>query len=114
MATTPLQPIVFNKGLTTDWVDLYTVPANKKGIGIDAVVLNNYTSTSQSYSIRLIQNGTPNDLNEIITEVNIRAKDNNLAPAMIGQALLTGGIIQAKASLANSININITATIIDQ
>lgn len=114
MATTPLQPIVFNKGLTTDWVDLYTVPANKKGIGIDAVVLNNYTSTSQSYSIRLIQNGTPNDLNEIITEVNIRAKDNNLAPAMIGQALLTGGIIQAKASSANSININITATIIDQ
>lgn len=114
MATTPLQPIVFNRGLTTSWTDLYTVPSGKKGIGIDAVVLNNYTTLSQSYSIRLIQNGTPNNLNEIITEVNIRAKDNNLAPAMIGQALVTGGIIQAKASLTDSININITATIIDQ
>ncbi len=113
MATTPLQPIVFNKGLTTDWVDLYTVPTGKKGIGIDAVVLNNYTATSRHYSIRLIQNGTPNDLNEIISGVNIRAKDNNLAPAMIGQALITGGIIQGKAEANDSININITATIID-
>lgn len=114
MATTPLQPIVFNRGLTTAWVDLYTVPTGKKGIGIDAAVLNNYSTANQTYSIRLIQNGTPNDLNEIISEVNIRAKGNNLAPAMIGQALVTGGIIQAKASADSSININITATIIDQ
>lgn len=113
MATTPLQPIVFNRGLTTDWVTLYTVPTGKKGIGIDAVVLNNYTIVSQNFSIRLIQNGTPNDLNEIISEVNVRSKANNLAPAMIGQALVTGGIIQAKASANNAININITATIID-
>lgn len=114
MATTPLQPIVFNKSLTTDWVTLYTVPETKKGAGIDAVVLNNYTMTSQSYSIRLVQTGTPGDLNEVISEVSIRAKDNNLAPAMIGQALVKGGIIQAKASANDSININITATIIDQ
>ena len=113
MATTPLTPIVFNKGLTTDWTQLYEVPTGKKGVGIDAVVLNNYTTTSQTYSVRLIQAGIPGDLNEIITEVNIRAKNNNLAPAMIGQALVTGGIIQAKASANNSVNINITATIID-
>lgn len=113
MATTPLQPIVFNRGLTTDFIDIYTVPANKAGVGIDAVVLNNYSTTSRTYTIRLIQNGVSSELNEIITEENIRAKDNNLAPAMIGQALTTGGIIQAKASAADSININITATIID-
>ena len=113
MATSPLQPIVFNQGLTTAWTTLYTVPADKSGIGIDAVVLNNYTTTSRNFSIRLIQNGTPNDLNEVISEVNVRAKSNNLAPAMIGQALVTGGIIQAKASANDSININITATIID-
>jgi len=113
MATTPLQPIVFNRGLTTDWIDIYTVPSSKLGIGIDSVVLNNYSGLSQAYSIRLIQNGTPGDLNLVIKEENIRAGDNNLAPAIIGQALVTGGIIQAKASLADSININITATIID-
>lgn len=113
MATTPLQPIVFNKGLTTNYTQIYIVPTDKKGIGIDAVVLNNYTDTSQDFSIRLVQNGTPGDLNEVITEVNVRAKSNNLAPAMIGQALVTGGIIQAKASANSSININITATIID-
>ena len=113
MATTPLTPIVFGKGLTTVWVPIYEVPVGKKGIGIDAVVLNNYTTTSQSFSIRLLQAGTSTDLNEIITEVNIRAKDNNLAPAMIGQALVTGGIIYAKASANNSINIQITATVID-
>ena len=113
MATSPLQPIVFNQGLTTAWSTLYTVPADKGGIGIDAVVLNNYTATSQDFSIRLVQSGTPNDLNEVISQSNIRAKSNSLAPAMIGQALVTGGIIQAKASADSSININITATIID-
>ena len=113
MATSPLQPIVSGVNLTTSWVNIYTVPANKKGIGIDAVVLNNYTVTSQSFCIRLLQAGVSTELNEIITEVNIRAKDNNLAPAMIGQALVTGGIIYAKASANNSINIQITATIID-
>lgn len=113
MATTPLTPLVFNRGLTTSWVTVYTVPTDKQGAGIDAVVVNNYTATSQSFSIRLIQNGTPNDLNEVITEVNVRAKSNNLAPAMIGQALTTGGTIQAKASAASSININITGTVVD-
>ena len=113
MATTPLQPIVSGISLTTAWVDIYEVPITKQGIGIDAVVLNNYTVTSQSFSIRLLQSGVTSELNEVITDVNIRAKDNNLAPAMIGQALITGGVIQAKASTNDSININITATIID-
>jgi hypothetical protein len=113
MATSPLTPIVSGKGLTNEWVDLYDVPTGKLGAGIDAVVLNNYTATSQSFSIRLLQSGVATDLNEIITDSNIRAFDNNLAPAMIGQALVTGGIIQAKASANDSINIQITATIID-
>ena len=113
MATSPLTPIVSGKGLTTTWVPLYEVPVGKKGVGIDAVVLNNYTATSQSFSIRLLQSGVATNLNEIITDSNIRAFDNNLAPAMIGQSLVTGGIIQAKASANDSINIQITATIID-
>jgi len=113
MATTPLTPIVYGKGLTTAWVDIYTVPAGKGGVGIDAVVLNNYTATKQSFSIRLVQAGAATELNEIITDVTIRSFDNNLAQAIIGQALVTGGKIQAKASANDSINIQITATVID-
>ena len=113
MATTPLTPIVFNRGLTTAWTTIYTVPEDKKGIGIDAVVINNYTATSQTYSIRIVQNGSPTDLNEIITDENVRAESNSLAPAMIGQGLITGGIIQAQASALDSLNINITATVVD-
>jgi len=113
MATTPLTPIVFNKGLSTDWTTLYTVPTGKQGIGIDAVVFNNHTTTKQTFSVRLIQTGTPNDLNEVISLKNVRANGNDLAPAMIGQALVTGGIIQAKASANDSINVNITATVVD-
>ncbi|GAG48558.1 unnamed protein product, partial [marine sediment metagenome] len=100
-------------GIGAAWETIYTVPVGKKGIGIDAVVINNYTATSQSYSIRLVQSGTPTDLNEIITSVNVRASSNNLAPAMVGQALTIGGEIQAMASAADSLNINITATVID-
>lgn len=113
MPTTPLTPIVFNRGLDAEWTTIYTVPINKKGVGIDAVVINNYTSTSQNFSVRLVQSGASSELNEVITEVNVRAKSNDLAPAMIGQAISTSGYIQAKASAANSLNINITATVVD-
>ena len=112
MATLPLQPIVFGKGLTTSFQTIYTVPS-KVRIGIDAVVLNNYTDTTETYTMRLLQSGASTELNEIITSENIRAFDNNLAPAMIGQALTAGGTIEAKASANNTINIQITATIVD-
>ena len=113
MATTPLQPIVSGVSLTTAFQNLYIVPTGKAGIGIDAAVFNNYSASTANYTIRLIQSGASSELNEIITEKNIRSLSNDLAPAMIGQALVTGGIIQAKASANNSVNVNITATIID-
>lgn len=111
MSTKPLQPIVSNFGLTTAWSTLYTVPDTAETIGIDAVVLNNYTATSQTFSIRLVQTGVPSDLNEVITNENLRSESYSLAPAIIGQALVTGGLIQAKSSDNDSINVNITATI---
>jgi hypothetical protein len=112
MATRPLTPIVFGGDLTIEWQDIYTVEDGDEGIGIDAAVFNNYSTTTATFSIRLVQVGAAGVLNEIITEKNIRAKSNDLAPAMIGQALVTGGIIQAKASADNSISVNITATIV--
>ena len=112
MATTPLTPIVFGGNLTTAWQNIYTVPTDKDGIGIDAAVFNNYSTSTATYSIRLVQAGSATNLNEVITEKNVRAKANDLAPAIIGQALVTGGIIQAKASANDSINANITATVV--
>lgn len=113
MATSPLQPIVSAFDLTTVYQDIYTVPADKAGIGIDAVVFSNYTANNVKYSVRLIQSGSPTDLNEIIKDKIIRGNGNDLAQSMIGQALVTGGVIQAKASVNNAININITATVIN-
>ena len=112
MATTPLQPIVFNKGLSTSWADLYTVPSSLDRIGIDAVVFNNYSDNTATYSVRIIQVGTPGDLNEIITDKDLRRTSNDLASSMIGQAIVKGGIIQAKASVNSAINVNITATLV--
>lgn len=113
MATTPLQPIVSGVSLTTDFQDIYIVPSSLDGAGIDSAVFNNYSASSVDYTVRLIQSGASSELNEIITSKDIRAFKNDLAPAMIGQALVIGGIIQAKASANNSINVNITATLIN-
>lgn len=114
MATTPLQPIVFGGDLTTVYQDIYTVPTGTKSVGIDAVVLNNYSANSQTYSVRLLQVGAATDLNEIISEKNIRAQSNDLAPSMIGQGLVSGAKIQVKASANNSINMQVTATVITE
>lgn len=113
MATSPLQPIVKAFDVTTVYQDAFIVPSDKLGIGIDAVVFNNYSTSSVTFSVRLVQSGTATVLNEVITEEPIRAKDNNLAPAMIGQALIKDGIIQVKASANNSVSLDVTATIID-
>ena len=112
MATKPLTPIVFGGNLTTAWQTIYEVPTTNDGIGIDAAVFNNYSSSTANYSIRLVQAGVATELNEVITEKGVRAKSNDLAPAIIGQALVKGGTIQAKASANNAINANITATIV--
>ncbi len=113
MATTPLTPIVSAFDLTVNWQDLFEVPTNVINLGIDAAVFNNYSAGSTEFSVRLVQSGTATNLNEIITNEPIRAGGNDLAPSMIGQALVSGGVIQAKANANNSVSVvNITATLI--
>jgi hypothetical protein len=113
MATTPLTPIVSAFNLTTSWQELYEVKTPTSRVSIDAVVFNNYSNSKATFSVRLVQNGTASDLNEIITEKDIRAGNNDLAPAMIGQAIVLGGVIQAKSNANNAVNVNITATVIN-
>ena len=113
MATTPLQPIVSGFQLTTSYQNIYTVATGKSGVGIDAAVFNNYSVNKVDYSVRLLQFGTASVLNEVITEKGIRSKSNDLASAIIGQSLVSGGTIQAKASANDAVSVNITATIID-
>jgi hypothetical protein len=110
MATTPLTPIVSAFDLTTSWQTLYTVSGTTKRIGIDAAVFNNYSANNITFSVRLVQSGTATDLNEVITDKNIRAGGNDLAPAMIGQSVTLRGTIHAKASANSSVSVIITAT----
>ena len=112
MSTSPLTPIVIAKNLTTAWKDIYTVPDTADRVGIDAVVFNNYSALTTSFSVRIVQTGLSSELTEIITEKEIRKFRNDLAPAMIGQSIKKGGAIQVKASANDSINANITATVI--
>lgn len=113
MATTPLTPIVSALSLTTAWQSLYLVSSPISRIGIDAAVFNNYSGNNVRFSVRLVQVGTPDSLNEIITDKNIRAEGNDLAPAMIGQAVVLGGSIEAKASVDSAVSVTITATTFD-
>ncbi len=113
MASSPLTPIVSGFDLTTDWQELYIVPDDALRIGVDAAVFNNYSVSNVTYSVRLAQDAIGAQLDEIISDTEIRAGQNNLAPAMIGQAVLTGGTIEAKASASSSVSVTITATIVD-
>lgn len=112
MATTPLTPLVSAFDLTTSYQDLYTVPTGVQSVGIDAAVFNNYSGSTVEYSVRLVQSGSGGVLSEVITDKSIRAMSNDLAPAIIGQALQVGGKIQAKASANGSVNANITGTVL--
>jgi len=113
MASNPLIPGVSGFDLTTSFQDIYEVPADKARAGIDAATFSNYSSANVTITIRLVQSGSGDIFDELITEEKIRAKKNFLAPGIIGQALLTGGKIQAKVSANNAVNANITVTEID-
>lgn len=113
MASSPLTPITSGFSLTTDWQVLYQVPTTALRAGIDAAVFNNYSGATADYSVRLTQDASGGQLDEIISNTQVRAGQNNLAPAMIGQAVLSGGTIEAKASANSSVSVTITATIVD-
>lgn len=113
MSSLPLTPIVSGFDLTTDWQALYQVPSDVLRVGIDAAVFNNYSISNVDYSVRLTQDVSGSQLDEVISNSPIRAGQNNLAPAMIGQAVLSGGTIEAKASVNNSVSVALTATIVD-
>ncbi len=110
MASTPLTPAASSIDLTTAFQTIYTTPSNISTTGIDAVTFNNYSSSNVTITVRLIQIGTSTLFDEIITNETIRAGKNFLAPAMIGQALRTGGKIDVKVSANSSVNANITVT----
>lgn len=113
MASNPSKPIVARGNLTTAFQTIYAVPSGATNIDravIDAVVFNNYSSSSATFTVRVVQTGTSDELNEVITEKSIRAKSNDLAPAMIGQAINSGGYIEVKASANNAINMTMTGT----
>jgi len=113
MASNPLVPGATGVDLTTSFQNIYTVPPGKSRAGIDAATFNNYSSANVTITIRLLQSGTSDVFDEIITTETIRAEKNFLAPAMIGQSLINGGSIQVKVSANNSVNANVTVTEID-
>lgn len=117
MASRPLTVATSAFSLTTDWQSIYTVPTADPGgnpvdrAGIDAVAFNNYTSSTRTFSVRIVQEGVATSLNELITDEDIRAMANNLAPAIIGQAVKAGGKVEAKASANLSISATMTVTL---
>ena len=113
MASSPLIPVGEGFDLTTDFQTIYTVPATKSRAGIDAIVFNNYSESKVTITIRLVQSGNGDLFDEVITGRTIRAKDSFLAPGIIGQALISGGTIQVKVSINDSINGKLTVTEID-
>jgi hypothetical protein len=110
MASRPLTSAFSAIDLTTDWQTLYLSEGDVIRAGIDAVVFNNYTSSNVTFSVRIVQAGTATVLNELITDKDIRAESNDLSPAIIGQTIVAGGTLQAKASANNSISATGTVT----
>jgi len=110
MASRPLTPVGTGFDLTTAFQVLYTVPADALRAGIDAIVFNNYSSLNVTVSIRISQTSTTDLFDEVITDETIKKGKNFLAPGIIGQAILTGGVLEAKVSANDSVNGKLTVT----
>lgn len=113
MASSPLTPVANGFDLTTDWQTLYQVSSADLRSGIDAINFNNYSAATTEFSVRIVQSGAGNQLEELISNKKIRAGRNDLAPGIIGQAILTGGSVQAKANANLSVSVALTVTVIN-
>jgi len=113
MSSSPLTPIVVAFDLTTTYQPIYQVPATALRTGIDASTFNNYSESKVTYSVRIVQEGVGGVLNELITDNPIRSISSDLSPAIIGQSILKGGVIEAKCSANNSVSVNVTGTVIN-
>ena len=110
MASRPITSAFSAVSLTVEWKTLYTPPSDTIRSGIDALVFNNYTSSNEEFSLRIVQDGVATDLNDVITNKAIRPMSNDLAVAAIGQSIKNGGTLQAKASSNSSISATGTVT----
>lgn len=111
MATNPGIPLFAGYSLNTGFSSVYIVPDNVSRVIIDAAVINNYSSSNITYSVRYSQIGTPTqEFNEIITNRDLRAGDNDGMALLIGQAIKSGGRIQVQVSALNSANLQMTGT----
>ena len=113
MSSSPLTPLVNAFDLTTAWLPLYQVPLTALRTGIDAATFNNYSGTNVTYSVRIVQTGVGGTLNELITDKTIRAFASDLSPAIIGQAVIINGVIEAKCSVNSAVSVNMTGTVIN-
>ncbi len=110
MASRPLTSAFSAFNLTTAWQTLYLTDGDVLRAGIDAVVFNNYTASNATFSVRIVQAGTASLLNELITDKDIRAGANDLASSIIGQTIIKGGELQAKASVNSAVSATGTIT----
>lgn len=110
MASNPLTPIGTGFDLTTAFQEIFTPDEGVIRAGIDAIVFNNYTANKVTITIRLSQSSSNDIFDEVVTEKPIRAKDNFLAPGLIGQSILFGGSLQAKVSVNDAVNGKLTVT----
>ncbi len=110
MASRPLTSAFSAFDLTTEWQTLYAAEDDVLRAGIDAVVFNNYTSSNRKFSVRIVQSGIATTLNELVTDKDIRAGANDLSPSIIGQTIIAGGVLQAKADDNSSVSATGTVT----
>lgn len=110
MAINPAVPIVQDFELTTDWQNIYTCSSPVSRVVLEAAAFTSISASNVTYSIRIVQSGTPGDKDLMINDRTIRAKQTDLGVAIIGHAVQNGGIIQAKASANSSVFAHMAAT----
>lgn len=112
MATIPLVSIVSGVLLSDAWTPIYDAPSGKR-VSIDAACFNNTSSTKINYSIRINRGGTVGDESILISDKTIRPLSNDLAPAIIGQSLSSGWVLEGKADTAAVVSVHITGTMVE-
>ena len=73
-------PLVSGFDVTTSFSVLYTVTAPNSRVNINSAAFNNYGTANADLTVRITQSGTSDSYDEIVTEYEIRAKDNYLIP----------------------------------
>lgn len=104
-------PIIQGVTVSNTLGSIYTPPTGVVRTRIDSIVFTNYSAGTADLTVEIIESGgSAGDAKKVIEARTLAVNESYTCPELIGQAIESGGSLQALSSVATAIGVTATGT----